>query len=748
MTTDAAMSHKNVHDENVLDLKAALRALRRRKWVVVNAAILGACLTSLFGLAVTPLYTATATIVVEPRELRVFDDLETSVLNHDRYEAFVENQVKLLGARENLARVIDDLDLHLDPDLRLQPPLFDPARIGSAKDRLLAVLGIAGTASARSEAPAAVDGRRPRPGALHGEALFDELSRGLRIVRSSGTGVISVSFTAADPGTAARVANAVAQAHIGAQVEEKVAEIRRTGDWLAERIALLRSEVREAERAVEEYRAVNRLDDGETQSLSAAEMARLRVDLNEAQADRIVKEERLRHVNALRAKGDGYKPFIDFAGSPVIVNLLQRDEELMREEAQLTTTLGDRHPLVVKARVERRQLAEKMDQEVLNVVRNLEGEVAVARARERALEGFLAEARDRSSEAGRAGVELRELEREAASRRSVYETALLRFTELQEKTKLSEADAKVISAAVPPPHPQFPKLGAMVTAGVIVALVLGTAVAALLEHLDGGLRTSRQVEDALGLTALGLVPKVRGMRRHRRPYQYLLDNPGSPYAEAVRSVFMRAHLAGGQAPPRVVLVTSTLPGEGKTTLAMSLGASVARSGHATIVVDLDLRHPSVARELGRPVEAGLLEFLSGDRTLDQVILSDGQEPRLHLLPVRGGMSSPADLLASPMMKALMTELRRRYRYVVLDAPPALGFTDATIAAQLADAVLFVVQWEKTDDRVAASGLEAVLGSQVPVIGAAVTQVDVRKHARYGYGDVGTAYGKHAAYAVK
>lgn len=745
MTTDAAMSHKNAHDENVLDLKAALRALRRRKWIVVNAVILGACLTLLLGLAVTPLYTATATIVVEPRELRVFDESEASVLNYDRYEAFVENQVKLLGARDNLARVIGDLGLHADPDLRLQPPLFDPARIGAAKDRLLAVLGVAGTASATSDMSAPAD---PADGPPYSEALFDGLSQGLSIVRASGTGVISVGFTAADPETAARIANAVAQAHIGGQVEQKVAEIRRAGDWLAERIALLRSEVRDAERAVEAYRAANRLDDGETGNLSAAELAGLRMDLNAAQADRIVKEERLRHVNTLRAKGDGFKPLLDVAGSPVIVNLLQRDEELMREEAQLTTTLGDRHPLVVRARVERDQLAEKMDQEVLNVVRNLEGEVAVARARERALDGFLAEARDRSSVAGRAGVELRELEREAASRRSVYETALLQFTQLQEKTKLSEADAKVISAAVPPFHPQFPKLGGMVAAGVVVALVLGTAIAALLEHLDGGLRTSRQVEDALGLTALGLVPKVRGMRRHQRPYQYLLDNPGSPYAEAVRSVFMRAHLAGGQAPPRVVLVTSTLPGEGKTTLAMSLGASVARSGHATIVVDLDLRHPCVARELGRPVEAGLLEFLSGDRALDEVILRDGRESRLHLLPVRGGMSSPADLLASAMMKALLTELRRRYRYVVLDAPPALGFTDAAVAAQLADAVLFVVQWEKTDDRVAASGLDALLGSQVPVIGAAVTQVDVRKHARYGYGDVGTVYGKHAAYAAK
>jgi capsular exopolysaccharide synthesis family protein len=249
------------------------------------------------------------------------------------------------------------------------------------------------------------------------------------------------------------------------------------------------------------------------------------------------------------------------------------------------------------------------------------------------------------------------------------------------------------------------------------------------------LRTGRLVEGALGLPNFGLVPIIQHMERKQTPHQYLLDKPNSVYAKAIKCIFMRLHFAQFGAESRVVLVTSTLPGEGKTTLAMSLAASAAQSGHKTIVVDLDLRHPAVGREMGKPVETDLLDYIIGERSLDEIIHKDPGETNLHFVPVKGKTAPPADLLYSPAMKSLLAELRLRYEYIILDTSPAFGFGDAHVTSLLADAVLFVMQWEKTSEEVAANGLDVLRKTNVPVIGTAVTQVDVRRHVYYGQSDV-------------
>jgi polysaccharide biosynthesis transport protein len=206
-------------------------------------------------------------------------------------------------------------------------------------------------------------------------------------------------------------------------------------------------------------------------------------------------------------------------------------------------------------------------------------------------------------------------------------------------------------------------------------------------------------------------------------------------------------LSDGGTPPKVVLVTSTLPGEGKTALATSLGASVARSGRKTLVMDLDLRHPSVASQIGGPVLIGLVEFINGQRSLEEIIWKDTSEANLHVIPVSRRIGIPSELLASQELRALLEELRRRYDYIILDAPPSLGSTDAKIAALLADAVLFVVQWHKTNDVIALNGLEEILKCNARLAGAALTQVNLRRHIRYGYGDVGYFYRTHCKYYV-
>jgi capsular exopolysaccharide synthesis family protein len=199
-------------------------------------------------------------------------------------------------------------------------------------------------------------------------------------------------------------------------------------------------------------------------------------------------------------------------------------------------------------------------------------------------------------------------------------------------------------------------------------------------------------------------------------------------------------------PPKVILVTSSLPQEGKSTFVASLAAFAARSQKKVILVDLDLRHPSVARELGRPVAAGIVEFMVGDRTLDEVVQHD-PATGLDFLPVKRQTANPTDLLDSQKMRLLIETLRQTYDYVFLDCAPVMSVTDSRVAALLADRIVFCVRWSKTPQDAVTLSFETLRQTNVPIGGVVVTQVDVKKHAQYGYGDVAQYYGKYQDYYV-
>lgn len=309
----------------------------------------------------------------------------------------------------------------------------------------------------------------------------------------------------------------------------------------------------------------------------------------------------------------------------------------------------------------------------------------------------------------------------------------------------ARAGARVISSATVPGAPSFPRPRLMIAVGFTGSLMLGMLLAIAAEGMDSSLRSGRQVEQALGVPHLGLIPQLAKLNGDK-PHAYLLRMPRSAYAEAVRAVQVGLQFSDPDRPPQVILVTSSLPGEGKTTLTLSLAASIARSGRKTIVVDLDMRHPSIRRELGQAISGpGLVEAVSGESALDDVIWRDGALPNLHAIPVGSATSNPTDLLASPRLSALLTELRSRYEVVILDAPPLLGLVDTRVAAGLADAVLLAVRWGETSAEAAVNGMDSLRESRPLVAGAVLTQVDVRSHTRRAYGDALQYYDKYEKY---
>jgi succinoglycan biosynthesis transport protein ExoP len=327
-------------------------------------------------------------------------------------------------------------------------------------------------------------------------------------------------------------------------------------------------------------------------------------------------------------------------------------------------------------------------------------------------------------------VRLRELEREAAARRGFYETMLGRYQETQTQEGLLEPDARVIYPAEFPWEPSTPSPVMFVAVGFTASLVVGCVLALLMEQLDKSLRSREQVERVLQVRCLGLVPKVSGLQRHQSPHSYLRAKQRSTYAVSMRSLYTASLM--DKTGPKTILVTSALPGEGKTAVASSLAVLAAHSGKETLLIDLDLWHPRVAHEFGIRAVLGIGEVIEGRPVDDALVAADTS--RLDILPATSSPDDPAGLVTSRRLRLLLGELRDRYDCIVVDSPPLLGPADAQILAVYVDAVLLVVQWERTKQDPAIAAVKSLRDLSANIAGVVLTQVDLKKHARYRYCD--------------
>jgi capsular exopolysaccharide synthesis family protein len=596
--------------------------------------------------------------------------------------------------------------------------------------------------------PGLLDRFSPGTAQLSAEGLRERTLRAVQkrtsVVRVGSTYVIDIKFEAEDPHKAARIANAFADGYLFDQRQAKINANRQASEWLQTRIGQLRGQVQTAEAAAAQYRITNNLMTAAGENLTDQEISSYNQQAALARAAAAEAESRLRAARTQLGQGSSGDALGEALGSVVIQNLRSQRAQVSAKLANLETRYGPRHPELVTTQKELADLDSQIQAEVARIISSLQTNAAAARERLASIESSVGQARATLADNNRAGIQLSELERNAQAVRSLYESFLARYKEISSQEGIATADAKIVSYSSLPNEPTSPNIPTNLAIGLTLAAALGVAGVLLSELLDSTLSTSDDVQRRLFMPYLGAVPLLGSVSKGRgSPISHVVSAPSSAFSEAIRAVGASI-LFSPATPPKIVLMTSALPGEGKTMASLCLVRSLAMQGHRVLYVDCDLRRAAGAAALGvRPV-AGLIEVLKGDVSLSTAIFKD-VETGADILPMRPPASGSRDLFSLPAMDQLLERLRGQYELVILDTAPVLAVSETRVLARKADAVVVLAAWRQTPQKAVENALEMLEAVGAQVVGVALTQVDLKAQMKTGYGDPAVYFRQYSAY---
>jgi capsular exopolysaccharide synthesis family protein len=715
-----------------MHMRATIGVFRRHLWAFLVVVVLVPACGWIAIERTTSRYTASGSLIYDPSEYRTHE-LESILRTDPTTEAVMASQAEILQSLKIAQRVAERGRLYDSPEFN--PTLRPRSTINRAIDWARERLGIAraGTSQDPAYGPSPDSGRDATVVAVH-EALHATPLHASR--------VLEVTFIATDPLVAAAAVNNAMDIYIKDQFTAKAAAVRRATQWLDERAATLRGEVRRSEDRIAAYRAEHNFAQGMHAGLYAEKITHLNEDLINARAELAAADAR---VDAARGgAGAAAQAAIAVSVVPLRTNLEQLTAQYQAQSARL----GPNHPESESSRRQVSDARRAVDAEIARVVAATEQDRRAAAERVTALERNLSQATQDADAEAKAQIPLNAMERDAEASRAQLLAMLERIQQTAQQHALETSEAHEISLALPPRLPSWPRPVPMMAAAGLAGVLLGLMVVYLLHLTDSTLHSGEDVRTLLKLPCFALVPELTRRALRSVPIdEFAIRRPLTAYAEQIRAV--RAGLWMGSERPRVVAITAARPSEGKSVLALSLARSAALSGEKVLLIDCDLRRPSLGRRLRAGDNViGLSDLLRGktglqDASYDDPLGGPGNAARFVLT---GRPDSDAfGLFMGAEMARLLTEARREYALIVLDTPPVQAITEARVLAAVADATILCVRWRATPSDVASYALEMLEDAHARVAGVVLTRVDPRAHVRSGYADAEVYHHRYKAY---
>lgn len=709
----------------VANISRLLAVLRRNAWLFLCFSLAGVTAGIAYVLTAVPLYTASARVMVDHRQLRAVRDF-TTLSEGPPFESpeIVGSQAEVLRSDKIGLAVIRSLKLTRD-DPAFAPPTWVDRFLADAMSRLEAWIGV-GVRKPEAD----VDSRRQLK-------VLRKLQQNLVIARVGNTFVLQASYAAPDPTRAAEVVNEYTKAYLSEQLEAGIEATRRAREWLSQRTEELRQSSVDADLAVQKFKADNDLLTTKAGLVSEQQINEMTTQLVAERAAAAQARIRYLRIKAMIDTNQTDSAVTESLANPVVNELRTKYFDASKRMIHLERKLGSSHVTVIDLKNTMEEYKTLLFQELGRIAETYKADYEVAAAREAAMAENLARQQKVAITANNAQVELRQLEQKAESYKILYDGFLRRYQETAQQESFPLPDAHIISPATPPLEPSHPRTTLVIMLSLAFGMVAGGGVAALRELNDRVFRTGEQVRDELGADVIGMLPTVAGSDPASATeatatsiMHYAVDHPFSAFAETLRAAKIAADVALKEQAPKVIGVVSLLPHEGKTTVAKNLASLLAWQGAATLLIDADTRNPVLTRTVGGMTPlAG--NAVAAEGSLDALL---EQEPTSGLRILRYSPPEDDRLAAVGLSAApLGTMLRgngRSYDYVVIDLPPIGPVVNARGLAPAVDAFVLVVEWGKTSRGALRATLSKEHAIADKLLGVILNKVDMRKLASY------------------
>ena len=736
--------------DSFIDLNRLVAIVARRSRMAAVCVFICFALGVIYLLFATPVYTSQTQILLD-ENLTKYAEEESSPQSAQQADTKISSAVEILKSGELALRVTDAQKL-AENETILNPPKSPVSMVKAAVKSLFSFGSGADITEAQAE-----NGRRQKAAAM--------LQQGLSVERVARSSVVALSFRSTDPQLAAAIANAYANAYLTDQLNANFDATEKASVWLQERLTDLGQRSQKASLEAERYKVENGLTLTRGELMSEQQLADLNGQLIVAQADTASAFARYSQFKSILEQGaeNAVKNATissDQTNNSVIQDLRTRYLAVSKREQAIAQNFKPDHPQAVALRAEKAELSDQIFRELQQLTGSYRNEYEVAKSREASLRESIEGVAGNNSDANRSLVKLRELEQRATALKTLYESYLGRYEEASQQQSFPIAKARVISQAGIPSSPSSPKKTMVLAFSIVLGIMLAAGIAGLLEFRERFFRLEEDVRSILGHKSLGYLPFVgkvpktfwgKGHSHSRkgsdiaaesdvplsRMTRIAVEAPRSAFAETLRNAKLASDVILQGRPNRVIGVVSALPGEGKSTIAANFAGLLAASGKRTLLIDADLRNPSISAMISPPPKTGLVEAVLGEEEWTTGLRVDPQT-RLAILPVapREHLYHTNELLASQGMEALIAQARKTFDYIIVDLAPLAPVIDAKAFSPLADGFLMVVEWGRTPFRLVRDLLQSDPQFNAKILGVMLNKTDMDQLGKYS--DFGAA----------
>ena len=718
-------------------LREYLRVLIKRRWTVLSTVAIIFGVVTIATLRKTPIYDAAGTIAINKPDPTFLNLKDPGGGGEDYYDpADLDTEARILRSDLLALQVIKQLNLDKRPEF--------------------------GGSGEASTASLALTTDALQPDSEKTSALLGTFKGNLGVSLVPNTRIIEIHFRSIDRDLAARVVNTLINTYIEQNFKTRFESTMQASDWLSKQLVDLQMKVETSQEKLVRYQKEHEiLGIDEKQNIITSKLDELNKELTAAESERMEKESVYNLVQsgdketataaAISAGGEGG----NISSSSLMEKLREQQADLKIQVAQFSTQFGPSYPKVAQLDSQLKEVEVQIQAEMKKVVARVRGEYLTALQRENMLHAAMDKQKQEANQLNESAIEYSLLKRDVETNRTLYEGLLEKLKEAGVTAGLRSNNIRSVDVARVPAAPSEPNVPRNLTFALALGLTTGIGLAFLLEGMDNTVRTPEQAQTISGLSPLGIIPlgSKNSSESGGRPQLSLAptkeivelvtqSRPQSQMAESYRALRTSLLLTSLGAPPKVILITSALPQEGKTTTSINTAIVLAQKGTRVLLIDADLRRPSIHKALSIGPKTGLSNVLTGNATLQQATIRSTLLPTLFVLPAGPPPPNPAELLASSNMRDVVAELREQYDHIVIDTPPTLSVTDAVVMSTRADAVVLVIRSGQTTKQALRRSREILMQVNARIAGVLLNAVNLNSPDYYYYYEYQGKYGQH------